>query len=270
MCVSRHLCQQIDFVENWVCLPVPFWCKGPLAMPIPSFYSAHAVQALAAALKDTPALTALALDLSCNDIGDSGAQALAMLRDSPTLTTVTVDLTGNEIGSEGAQALVALADAPSLTALTLNLWGNQIADSGAHALAALRHAPSLTALSLHLCHNEIRDGGAQALSALKDAPALTALELDLIGNRIGHHGAQALATLKQPPQFTVLNLKVDDRPPRVPTMVDLHPPPIMAGTVRTSNSRQVTSGQNGRPVSHGPLEASNAATSSGHCNKRPT
>ena len=46
-------------------------------------------QALAALLKDSATLHTLTLDLTCNRIGDAGAQALAMLKDSTTLRKLT-------------------------------------------------------------------------------------------------------------------------------------------------------------------------------------
>ena len=50
-------------------------------------------------------LCTLTLYLCDNEIGDAGAQALAMLKDSTTLRTLTLDLSDNKIGDAGAQAL---------------------------------------------------------------------------------------------------------------------------------------------------------------------
>ena len=130
----------------------------------------------AQALASLTALTSL--NLSFNHIGDAGAQALA------SLTALTsLELRDNNIGAEGAQALA------KLTALTsLNLWGNHIGDAGAQALAALT---ALTSLALR--DNNIGAEGAQALASLT---ALTSLELR--DNNIGKTGFQALLNAWSP------------------------------------------------------------------------
>ena len=73
-----------------------------------------------------------------NEIGDAGAQALAMLKDSSTLCTLILHLTCNRIGDAGAQALAAtLKDSTTLRTLYLGLFGNEMGDVGAQALAML-------------------------------------------------------------------------------------------------------------------------------------
>ena len=71
---------------------------------------------------------------------DTGTQALAALKESPSLHTLTLDLQGNSVGDRGAQALAALKMAPALHTLTLELWGNRVGASWAQALAALKEA----------------------------------------------------------------------------------------------------------------------------------
>jgi Leucine-rich repeat (LRR) protein len=113
------------------------------------------------------------LDLRMNNVGRTGAQALAGL---PNL--VTLDLGGNQVDAKGAQALASL---PRLA--SLDLEHNEIGDEGAKSLAALAN---LTVLNVR--QNEIGPVGARALARL---PALKTL--DLGGNTIGLKGARALA-----------------------------------------------------------------------------
>ncbi|MBT5664514.1 MAG: hypothetical protein HOJ06_04175, partial [Rhodospirillaceae bacterium] len=146
------------------------------------------------------ALTGLtSLHLWNNQIGNSGAEALARLTGLTSL-----HLGNNQIGESGVEALAALtgltslnlnsnnigeSDVEALAALTgltsLHLNDNEIGDSGAEALATLT---GLT--SLHLNDNEIGDSGAEALAALT---GLTSLHL--WNNQIGNSGAEALARL---------------------------------------------------------------------------
>jgi internalin A len=127
------------------------------------------------------------LDLSYNDLGAEGAQAL---KGHAALTSL--NLSYNDLGDEGAQAL------NGLTALTsLNLENNYIGDKGAQALKGFT---ALTSLSLW--GNGI---GAKGVQALKGLAALTSL--NLTNNRIGDEGAQALKGFTA---LTSLNLSGND------------------------------------------------------------
>jgi hypothetical protein len=129
------------------------------------------------------------LKLGYNEIGDSGAVALAdALKTNTSITKI--DLKSNEIGDSGA---VALADAlKTNTSITkIDLSSNTIGVSGAVALAdALKTNTSVTTIDLGW--NEIRDAGAVALAdALKTNTTITAIEL--WNNKIVPEGKRALA-----------------------------------------------------------------------------
>ena len=89
----------------------------------------------------------LQLDLSNNEIGDAGAQAISTaLKNNLTLTML--DLSANQIGDIGAQSISAvLKDNCTLTALNLQI--NHISAVGAQAFStALKDKCSLTTLDL--------------------------------------------------------------------------------------------------------------------------
>ncbi len=128
--------------------------------------------------------TLISLDVSSNNqIDDAGAQALAA---NTTLTGL--DVSSNQTGDAGAQALAANT---ALTTLTVTY--NQIGDAGATMLAA-----NTTFTSLDLTENQIGGAGAQALATNK-----TLTTLNLWGNQIGAAGAQALAANTT---LTILNV----------------------------------------------------------------
>jgi Ran GTPase-activating protein (RanGAP) involved in mRNA processing and transport len=144
-------------------------------------------------------LTSLtSLNLSYNNIGAAGAEALAQ---STTLTNLTsLDLTYNNIGP-GAAA--ALAQSTTLTNLTsLDLSSNNIGDDGAEGLAQSTTLTNLT--SLDLFSNDIGAGGAVALARSTTLTNLTSL--DLAYNNIGAAGAEALARSTTLTNLTSLNL----------------------------------------------------------------
>jgi uncharacterized protein (TIGR02996 family) len=114
-----------------------------------------------------------ALDLSRNQLGDAGAQALSNV---PFGRLATLGLDFNRVGDFGARALAASAALANVRALSLT--GNVIGSDGAAALAA---SPSLANLRmLALGQNMI---GAKGADALVKSPHLKQLAvLDLQGN----------------------------------------------------------------------------------------
>ena len=85
----------------------------------------NALEAIPPALF-TSLLHLQSLHLDQNHLGNLPAEIAALTR------LTSLDLSGNDIGDDGAQALAALT---GLTAL--GLWHNRIGDDGARALAAL-------------------------------------------------------------------------------------------------------------------------------------
>jgi uncharacterized protein (TIGR02996 family) len=114
-----------------------------------------------------------ALDLSRNQLGDAGAQALSKV---PFGRLATLALDFNRVGDPGARALAASAALANLRALSLT--GNVIGSDGAGALAASPALANLRMLSLG--QNRI---GAKGADALAKSPHLKQLAfLDLQGN----------------------------------------------------------------------------------------
>ena len=137
------------------------------------------------------------LDFGCNQIGCSGAAALApLLGLAPLLKTLRLD--SNCIGCRGASALAEAIAAHSAGALASLLLGwNRIGDAGVSELAdALGRggAPRLRELSLEA--NGLGDAGAEALvrGLAAGGQRLGRLSLgnEVGGNAIGSSGVSAL------------------------------------------------------------------------------
>jgi V8-like Glu-specific endopeptidase/Ran GTPase-activating protein (RanGAP) involved in mRNA processing and transport len=149
--------------------------------------------------------TLVTLNLSSNEIGDSGAVALGeTLKTNITLTSL--DLDNNQIGVPGS---IALAETLKINTTLMNLGlGCRIGSSGAVALAeALKINTTLT--SLGLGSNRIGDFVVEALvEALKTNTTLTSL--DLGGNKIGISGTKTLGkTLRTNNTLTHLDLSLN-------------------------------------------------------------
>jgi len=118
----------------------------------------------------------MSLDLSCRDVGDSGASSISCALKFYS-AIIKLDLSKNNISKSGALSLSsALELNSSLT--SLNLLNNNIGDAGFSSLSsALKVNSSLT--SLELGKNNISDSGISSLSsALQVNSTLTYLGLE--------------------------------------------------------------------------------------------
>lgn len=143
-------------------------------------------EALTLASVDSPLRASPGRD---NRVGSGGASVLLEgLEQNPSLTSV--NLSDNQIGDQGAEALATVL--PSMTAFAFDLWliDNQLGDKGAAALAEA--LPSSMGLAgLFLASNEIGDRGAAALAQV--LPTGNLCVLNLACNAISSRGAAALA-----------------------------------------------------------------------------
>lgn len=136
------------------------------------------------------------LDLSHNQIGDSGAIALGVtLKSHPSLRRV--DVRSNSIGGSGANKLgQGLAQNSCLTSLDLS--DNPLSDKGLASLAkALTNSRVSGLLELRLENTGVGPAGADALAKLLNTSTkLTTLEMGRMTLR-GDAGTRFEAALKQ-------------------------------------------------------------------------
>jgi hypothetical protein len=118
--------------------------------------------------------------------GDDEAEKL--VEALPAFTSVaTLDLSSNEIGPRGAEALAAgVAVSGSLT--SLNLWSNSIGDDGASAIgSALKESKVSQLKELSIGCNGIGPNGAKAIAAFC-AVTTSATRLDVSWNNLDRGG----------------------------------------------------------------------------------
>ena len=132
-------------------------------------------------LKLVPSITQL--NLSCNAVGNIGAQALAEIH-----TITSVNLNENEVGEQGCKAL---AENKTLTSLI-------ISHNGLNDACAVALAKSTTITTLDVGINEIDDAGAKALSENASIKSL-----DISSNQLNDADAMDLAKNNN---FTFLNI----------------------------------------------------------------
>ncbi|XP_059816909.1 NACHT, LRR and PYD domains-containing protein 3-like [Hypanus sabinus] len=130
---------------------------------------------LVSALSTNPSLTEL--DLSNNELGDSGVKLVSAALRNSECKIQTLWLTRVGLTDSGAEDLVsALSTNPSLTELELS--GNKLGDSGVKLVSAALRNPECKIQKLELRGVGLTDSGAEDLvSALSTNPSLTELSL---------------------------------------------------------------------------------------------
>ncbi|XP_055009678.1 NACHT, LRR and PYD domains-containing protein 3-like [Boleophthalmus pectinirostris] len=147
------------------------------------------------------------LDLSDNDLQDSGVELLCSGLNSTSCKIETLRLCGCGLSSRSCGLLASVLSSSSLT--HLNLSDNNLQDSGVELLCSgLKSAPcSLVALSLSGCLVS-EEGCTHLNSALNSNPSHLE-ELDLSYNHPGQTGGQLLQALVREPRYKLRSLKLD-------------------------------------------------------------
>ncbi|XP_029926817.1 NACHT, LRR and PYD domains-containing protein 5-like, partial [Myripristis murdjan] len=150
---------------------------------------------LASALKSNPHLTEL--DLSENELQDSGVKLLSAGLESPNCRLKTLRLSGCELTRSCCASLAsALKSNPHLTELDLS--ENDLQDSGVELLSAGLESPNCRLKTLRLSDCGLTESSCASLaSALKSNPHLT--ELDLSVNQLQDSGVELLSALVESP-----------------------------------------------------------------------
>ncbi|XP_059817093.1 NACHT, LRR and PYD domains-containing protein 3-like [Hypanus sabinus] len=146
---------------------------------------------LASALSTNPSLTEL--NLSGNELGDSGVQLVSAALRNPVCKIQKLRLKDVGLTDSGAEDLAsALSTNPSLTELYLG--GNKLGDSGVKLVSAALRNPECKMQKLRLGYVGLTDSGAEELaSALSTNPSLT--ELGLRWNSLTDRSVPALHRL---------------------------------------------------------------------------
>ncbi|KAI5094250.1 NACHT, LRR and PYD domains-containing protein 12 isoform X1 [Silurus meridionalis] len=154
--------------------------------------------ALASALRTNPSHLR-ELNLSQNNVGDSGVTCISSVLENPLCKLGTLRLCNCGVSVEGCAALTsALSSNLSLTELDMS--NNNVGDSGVKVLSVVLENPHSSLAKLRLGKCGVTDGGCAALSsALRSNPSHLR-ELSLSRNHVGDPGVQCLSAVLENPR----------------------------------------------------------------------
>ncbi|XP_051741040.1 ribonuclease inhibitor-like isoform X2 [Ctenopharyngodon idella] len=162
---------------------------------------------LASALRSNPSHLR-DLDLSFNNLGESGLKIISDGLKDPNCTLNTLKLYRCEVTDEGCGYLASALRLNPSHLRELDLSGNNLGESGLKIISDLLKDPNCTLNTLKLCSCGVTDEGCGYLASALCSNPSHLRDLDLSFNNLGESGLKIISDLLKNPNCTLNTLKL--------------------------------------------------------------
>ncbi|CAL8360403.1 unnamed protein product [Boreogadus saida] len=149
------------------------------------------------------------LDLSTNDLQDSGVELLSAGLKSPHCTLETLRLNGCHLSERCCEALASVLSSNFSSLKELDLSTNDLQDSGVKLLSAGLGSPYCTLETLRLSGCQVTQEGCFSLATALSSNPAHLRELDLSYNHPGDSGGALLSALLNNPHWKLDTLSLE-------------------------------------------------------------
>ncbi|XP_062394426.1 NACHT, LRR and PYD domains-containing protein 12-like isoform X1 [Sardina pilchardus] len=148
------------------------------------------------------------LDLSNNDLGDSGVQLLSKGLSSPHCKLQTLRLAGCKLTDKSCEIVTTVLQSPN-SLIELDLSNNDLGDSGVQLLSKGLSSPHCKLQTLRLAGCKLTDKSCKIVTTVLQSPN-SLIELDLSKNDLGDSGVQLLSKGLSSPHCKLQTLRLAD------------------------------------------------------------